>query len=93
MPTEIARQGMNIANVESRRSIMPFFRVPYQQRKCLPLCSQNITKFRFAFIFQVFNLTHKCACPNACLIRPTKPTTKEPTTDPSKLNDRSLSQT
>ena len=37
----------------------------------------------FAFTPQTFNLTHKCACPNACLTDSPDPTTSGV---PSKLN-------
>lgn len=39
--------------------------------------------------FQVFNLTHKCACANLCLISPSEHSTKDPTT--SKSNGKLLS--
>ena len=35
--------------------------------------------FKVIFFFQVFKLTHKCACPNACVISPPGHSSKDPT--------------
>lgn len=56
----------------------------------MPLCGMHTSNLSLKHLyletvqsyvfFQVFKLTHKCACPNACVISPSGHSTKGPTT-------------
>ena len=40
----------------------------------------KLFKVVFCHFLQIFKLTHKCACPNACVISPSGHSTKGPST-------------